>query len=747
MKSKPARKRTETKKRMLPKRQKKVRVRQPKATSDAPYKFLRGETPVCTIGDVKIEWLDLLKMIPGYDCFYGISANDFYFDTDAAQHVISFFCECLILTEGKVKPFIPEFWQAAILACLFGWKQIENGFRRYRKVFLYIPRKNGKTPLTAGIMIYVLLCDGEPGAGLVSAAATREQASVTFKHASAMCQQVASLKHATKVYKSYKSIQSREDEQSVFKVLSSEGGAAHGLNIHFGIVEELHAHSNTELVEAIESAQGSRDQPVVFYVTTADFMRDSLCNRKLRYSQQVRDRKIDDPTYLPVIYETPRVNPVTGTETDWRDPALWRAANPNLGVSVTLRFLEDECKEAQHDPFKENTFKRLYLNMQTESEARLFNMFEWDKCFVPSAEINLPTESLEALAEALVPHQRKIRRGKNVLMEWTPEQRRDLITPPYEWLINDTWEGKSTDKLLERWFKKPERRWIRDLVWYAGADFSSVKDITALVLFSPMKDPFGQYPVIPFLWFPSANAERRTIKDGHPYTDWLARRMLIGTEGTYIDPNAIVRAGIKIYENYGLTALAFDRWGSDTYYANWSMAGIECVRYGQGFGDMDGPINTLISTIGNGTLGHGGHPAMRWMAGNCCAEQNKDGKLRINKLKSTEKVDGILGLTMAIGLAAQRHPELDLFANQTVLKPAEDSHDEHSEDNDRRRGTDVPEHGDEDNVCGGKRPGRKRKLNPEKQPEISTDTGDADSDEDTGDFRSDLDSMFDSYNW
>lgn len=659
-----------------------VRKRKPTAKSVQPIHFLRGESTYCEIGDKKIAWLDLLAMIPGYDPFYGITPDQFYFDTEAAQHVISFFSECLVLTEGKVKPFVPEFWQAAILACLFGWKDASTGWRRYRKVFLYIARKNGKSPLVAGIMLYVLLCDGEPGCGLVVGASTREQASVTFKHASAMVLKNSDLNAALRVYKSHKSIQRRDDDLSVFKVLSSDGGAAHGGNIHFGIVEELHAHSNLELVEAIESAQGSRDQPVVFYVTTADFMRDSLCNRKLRYSKQVRDKQIDDPTYLPIIYETLRVDPDTGRDIDWRNPSVWYAANPNLGVSVTLKFLQDECKEAQHDPFKENTFKRLYLNMQTESASRLFNMFDWDKCFVPSPiETN---SSLADLADLMTSPQRKLKRRVAPEMH-TPESRWNIVCPPLSYLVNEKIDGVSTDRLLEKWFRDSRRKWIRDLVWYAGADFSSVRDITALVMFSPEKDPWGQYPVIPFMWFPSANAEKRTYKDGHPYINWLEHGFMFGTPNDYIDPNAIIRCGIRIYEYFGLQAIAFDRWGSDSYYANWDQAGIECVRFGQGFGDMDGPINTLFRLVGRGELGHGGHPVLRWMAGNCTAEQNKDGRLRINKQSCPEKVDGVLGLAMALGLAAQRHPELELFSQQTELLPLPENEDSHDRDSDDRR--------------------------------------------------------------
>jgi len=122
---------------------------------------------------------------PGYspednphDCFYV---------AEKADEVVSFFKERLTFIEGEKagQPFIPEPWQENILRALFGWYR-PDGTRRYREAFLFVPRKNGKTPFCAGIINYVAYCEGEPGAQIYSSAGDREQASLIYRHASEM---------------------------------------------------------------------------------------------------------------------------------------------------------------------------------------------------------------------------------------------------------------------------------------------------------------------------------------------------------------------------------------------------------------------------------------------------------------------------------------------------------------------------------------------------------------------------------
>ena len=339
--------------------------------------------------------------MPGYDPFE--TAEDAWLDEEAAQKVIDFFAECLKHIEGAKagQPFELELWEQAFVGNLFGWKR-KNEFgkvvRRYREALLYVPRKNGKTPLVAGLCNYVLFCDGEAGAQIYSAAAEREQATYLFRHAKGMVEREPELERRAKIFGGvgHRSIVLREDEASVYKVLSADADTKHGGNSHMVIVDELHAQPNRELVDVLQTSMASanRAQPLFINITTADWDRPSICNEKYEYACKVRDGIFKDKSFLPMIYEAK-------PEDDWQNPDTWRKANPNLGISVSMEHLERECRRAKETPGYENTFKRLHLNMKTASESRWLPMDAWREC--GRAEVELcgeltPVEREKSLA-------------------------------------------------------------------------------------------------------------------------------------------------------------------------------------------------------------------------------------------------------------------------------------------------------------------------------------------------------------
>ena len=323
---------------------------------------------------VQHEWRQLFAdHLPGYDPWATAGPGD-EFVPEAAQMAVDFFAECLHLFEGVDggdQPFVLEDWQAAIVGCIFGWKR-ENGTRRYREVFKYVPRKNGKTPWLAGVVLYVANCDHEPGAQLYSAAAEREQAALIYRHACGMIHREPLLASRCTVYKGTKAIEFPESN-SIYKALSADADTKHGLNCHLVAVDELHAHPNRDLVDVLVTGTASRKQPLTIYITTADYDRESICNEKYDYACKVRDGVIEDRAFLPVVYEA-------APDDDWTEPATWRKANPNLGVSVNEAWLTRECKRAQDQPSYENTFKRLHLNIRTQQDVRWLSLERWDRC-------------------------------------------------------------------------------------------------------------------------------------------------------------------------------------------------------------------------------------------------------------------------------------------------------------------------------------------------------------------------------
>ncbi len=328
--------------------------------------FSRGSSKPREIPD---RWRELFKLIPGYDPI-ATAPEGWWFDWELADQVVAFFSSRLSHIEGELagQPLALQPWQAAHVGCAFGWKR-PDGTRRYREVFDYEPRKNGKTTKIGGLINYVSFCDGEPGAQNYSAAAEREQAGLVYRQAKGMILNRPQLEKLVKIYATFKSIE--YPGGVTYKALSADADTKHGFNTHFVVVDELHAQPNRELVDVLVTSTGARRQPLIWYITTADFMRPSICNEKYDYACGVRDGRIDDPGFLPVVYE------VTAKD-DWTDPAVWAKANPNLGVSVSREYIEREYAKAKDNPEYENTFKRLHLNLRTDADVRWLSSQLWD---------------------------------------------------------------------------------------------------------------------------------------------------------------------------------------------------------------------------------------------------------------------------------------------------------------------------------------------------------------------------------
>ncbi len=314
------------------------------------------------------KWEALLRLIPGYDPIG--TANGAWFDAKAAQLALDFFPECLRHIEGDLadKPFVLQPWQQSFVANLIGWKRKDESgrtVRRYRETLLYVPRKNGKPPLAAGVALLIFFTDPERGQQDYIAASDREQAGLLFRHCKGMVEREPALSDRCRIYGGNaaggqsRSIV-REQDGSFLRIVSADAESKHGGNTHLAIVDELHAQPNRDLVDVLQTSMASanRPQPLLICITTADYDRPSICNEKHGYASKVRDGIIQDPSFLPCIYEAGREDKLT-------DEAVWRKANPNLGVSVSLDFLKRETQRAKDTPAYENTVRQLHLNQIT----------------------------------------------------------------------------------------------------------------------------------------------------------------------------------------------------------------------------------------------------------------------------------------------------------------------------------------------------------------------------------------------
>ena len=270
--------------------------------------------------------------------------------------------------EWAGKPFTLEPWQAEIVRKVFGTLR-PDGTRQYRTVYIEVPRKNGKSTLAAGLALYLLYADGEPGAEVYSAAADRDQAAIVFEQAKAMIEGNEQLTEASEVYRRSVVVPSKG---RAYKVLSADAPTKHGLNAHGIIFDELHAQPNRDLWDVLTTSTGARRQPLVVAITTAGYDRHSICWQIHDYAIKVRDGIIKDESFLPVIF-------AADADDDWTSEETWKKANPGIGSTVKLDYLRQECERAKEIPAAQNTFRRLHLNQWTEQADRWIDMAVWDR--------------------------------------------------------------------------------------------------------------------------------------------------------------------------------------------------------------------------------------------------------------------------------------------------------------------------------------------------------------------------------
>lgn len=306
--------------------------------------------------------------IAGYDPTR--TAGDCSWDAIEAKRAVDFFPRALRFVEGKWagRPFELQPWQRDYIATLFGWKR-PDGTRRYRESCLFVPRKNAKTTTAAGIALYCLACDSEAGAQVYSAAYSRDQASLVFSPAAKMASGSTLLRKILEPVESTKRITYRRTG-SFYRAIPAEAANSHGFNAHAVLFDELHNQKDRDLYDVLKSSMGARRQPLFVSMSTAGFDRKSICYDVWTTGRQVRDGVNDNPYFLPCIYELPEGAP-------WDDEETWYKCNPNLGVSISLDFLREECRHAKDSPAYENTFRNLYLNQWVEQAVRWISMDKW----------------------------------------------------------------------------------------------------------------------------------------------------------------------------------------------------------------------------------------------------------------------------------------------------------------------------------------------------------------------------------
>lgn len=217
---------------------------------------------------------------------------------------------------------------------------------------------------------------------------------------------------------------------------------------------------------------------------------------------------------------------------------------------------------------------------------------------------------------------------------------------------------------LNQWTES-DSRWLSSTIWddcknlnypnlagqpcYAGLDLSSVQDITALVLTFP--NIAGKTYTLPFFFVPQVQIWERSRKDKVPYPQWVEQGHLIATDSKAVDQQAIRLKIHELGEKYQIKEIAIDRWNASQLMTDLEADGFEVVGFGQGYGSMSAPAKQLETMLINGDLQHPDNPVLNWMCANTVVEQDAAGNVKPSKKKSSEKIDGIVALCMALGRA------------------------------------------------------------------------------------------------
>lgn len=279
-------------------------------------------------------------------------------------------------------------WQKFCLGVLFGWIHVETRLRRFRELFLLVPRKNGKSIIAAGIGLYMLTEDEEYGAEVYCGATSEKQAMEVFRPAKRMVELKPTFRRAYGVSVHAKKLMQdavgskrisngarRDPDDSRFEPVIGKPGD--GASPHCAILDEVHEHPDFELYETMDTGMGSREQPLLAAISTAGSDNTGPCRALQDAAQEVLQGSRVDERLFAVIY-------TIDDPGDWKSERALRMANPNYGVSVGAEYLEAQRSRALQDARRMTSYKTKHLNLWVHASVQWMDMEAWNTCADPA---------------------------------------------------------------------------------------------------------------------------------------------------------------------------------------------------------------------------------------------------------------------------------------------------------------------------------------------------------------------------
>lgn len=305
--------------------------------------------------------------------YYTNPPKDYTYYAKKANKVCRF-CELLKHVKGELagQNIILQPWQIFIICNVFGFIHKIKKTRMIIEAYEEVARGAGKSTFMSALALYMLLADGEKGADVYSLATTKEQASIVFEDAKQMAL-------GNKDLLNYYGVQcGRNGIFSVglnakFRALSSDANTLDGLNIHFAVIDELHAHKTPAVYNVTKTAIGKRAQPLIFCITTAGYNLDGICMTRRKYVQKLLLGEIEDISTFGIIY-------TVDDGDDWRSIDSAKKAQPNFGVSTNARVIQMQLKSALNSVAEELEYKTKYLNLWCQADTAFIDSHIYAQC-------------------------------------------------------------------------------------------------------------------------------------------------------------------------------------------------------------------------------------------------------------------------------------------------------------------------------------------------------------------------------
>ena len=304
-----------------------------------------------------------------------LESKAYFFDQKKANKAIRFFESFCHHSKGKLAPQLVklETWQKALLSCMFGLVD-ENGVRVYREVFVVMGRKCGKSLLASGVAEYMAYADGERGADCYFLAPKLDQADIVFND---FWQSVSAEPDLMKITKKRKmDIYIESTNTSIKKVPFSEK-KSDGFNPHLAVCDEVAAWVGDQGIKqyaVMTSALGSREQPMILSITTANYINDGIYDELFRRSTGFLQGNSREKRLLPFLYQIDNLD-------KWNDLSELRKSIPNLGVSVSASYILEEIAKAEETLANKAEFLTKFACVKQNSSQAWLNVRDIKKCF------------------------------------------------------------------------------------------------------------------------------------------------------------------------------------------------------------------------------------------------------------------------------------------------------------------------------------------------------------------------------